>query len=63
MQPQEKYCIESTTKVAEPDPGSHGENLDFGGEGDEEDKEGGRAEEEEERCHEYDGWVRRSTHC
>ena len=41
LQPQEEYCIESTAGVAEPDSGSHDENLRLGGEGNEEDEEGG----------------------
>ena len=48
LQPQEEYCIESTAGVAEPDSGSHDDNLDLGGEGGEGDEEGGRTDEEEE---------------
>ena len=45
---QEEYCIESTAGAAEPDSGSHDENLNLGG-------EGGEEEEAEERTHEHDG--------
>ena len=61
LQPLEEYCIESSASVAKPISGSHDENLDFGGERDEEDE--GQAdeegeeeeEEEEERAHLHDG--------
>ena len=52
LQPQGKFCIELTwtAEVAESDSGCHDENLDFGSEGDEEDEEGGRADEERRKA-------------